>query len=127
APSLGAGSDLPATLDAWLDPPDYTGMAPIYLGPQPVGTVIAVPAGSQLLAQVQGGGATPAVLLDGQEIAFTESAPALWKAELTLQAGQQLSIEQNGDALGAWTLQVLPDQPPTVGFREPPAPTERQA
>jgi uncharacterized protein (TIGR02302 family) len=126
-PSLDGSIAGVATLDAWLDPPDYTGLAPLFLGPQAAGTAIAVPAGSQLLAQVQGGGAAPSLLLDEAATAFTETSPGLWKAELTLQAGERLVIAQGGDELGAWTLQVVPDQAPTAAFREPPAPTERQA
>jgi len=127
SPSLDGVAAVPATLDAWLDPPDYTGLAPIYLGPQVAGSVIAVPAGSQLLAQVQGSGAVPSVTLDESETAFTETSPGLWKAELTLETGERLAIRQGGEELGAWSLEVVPDQPPTAAFREPPAPTERQA
>ncbi len=126
-PRFDGAATVPASLDAWLDPPDYTRLAPIYLGPQAGDEAIVVPAGSQLLAQVQGGGMAPNLVLDGQATPFTETSTGLWKIDATLEAGETLSITQGGDTLGHWTLQVLPDQPPTTDFREPPGATERQA
>lgn len=126
-PRFDGGAAVPASLDAWLNPPDYTRLPPIYLGPQAAGAPIAVPAGSQLLAQVQGGAGAPSLVVDGQETPFTQTSSGLWKGEATLEAGQSLAIAQGGDTLGQWTLNVVPDQPPSAGFKEPPAPTERQA
>lgn len=124
----GGVAALPPTLDAWLDPPDYTGFAPLYLSDLPPGgEPLAVPAGSRVIAQVQGGGAAPRLELDGQSETFDEAAPGLWKLDQELESGEHLSVRQGGDTLGSWQLHLLPDEPPQVRFTEPPAATERQA
>lgn len=128
----GSAGAPPATLDAWLDPPDYTGQAPIFLSAAdpaqaPGEGVLQVPSGSRLLAQVQGGAGQPALLVDESETAFGEASPGVWKLEQELAAGQQVTIRQGDETLGSWLIEVVPDAAPTVAFGEPPGETQRQA
>src|SRR5437763_7523034 len=58
AVSLGQSAPA-ASLEAWIDPPDYTGEAPIYLPHGPSLHEIAVPTGSMLAARLRGAGVTP--------------------------------------------------------------------
>jgi uncharacterized protein (TIGR02302 family) len=44
-----------------------------------------------------------------------------------LAAGSRLAIVQNGEALGAWPLAVIADQPPLIEFAAPPGRTQRAA
>ena len=127
-PSLDAtAGSLPPTLDAWLDPPDYTGAAPIYLSQTAPGQVVRVPAGSRLIAQVQGGGAEPSIALAETTTPFTEAAQGLWKVELEVTAGNELRIVQGGQTIGDWTLEVVQDLAPTAAFPKEPGESERQA
>jgi len=58
-PALSGGSStLAASLDIWVTPPEYTGLAPQFLRPGSKET-IRIPTGSSLLAQVHGGSAVP--------------------------------------------------------------------
>jgi len=127
-PSLSAtAGSLPPTLDAWLDPPDYTGAAPIYLSQAAPDQKVAVPAGSRLIAQVQGGGGEPSIALADVTTPFTEAAQGLWKVELEVNAGSELTILQGTEVVGRWQLEVVPDLAPTASFPEAPGESERQA
>ena len=127
-PSLEASAgSLPPTLDAWLDPPDYTGAAPIYLSQVPPETPVSVPAGSRLIAQVQGGSVLPTLALAEVSTPFAEAASGLWKIELEVTAGSELVIAQGGQTIGQWQLQVVPDLAPTAAFPAAPGESERQA
>jgi len=124
--SASAGS-LPPTLDAWLDPPDYTGAAPIYLSQAAPDQVVPVPAGSRLIAQVQGGGGEPSIALADVTTPFAEAAQGLWKVEIEVSAGDELVIAQGGQDIGRWQLQVIADLAPTANFPAEPGESERQA
>lgn len=117
----------PPRLDAWISPPAYTGQPPLYLDPT-AGEGLRVPAGSRLLAQVQGGVGEPAVELDGSLLApFSASSENVFRTETLLEASGDLRIEQRGSTLGAWSLEVLPDLPPEVEYLSAPARTARGA
>ena len=63
-PTLPREIPPPATeLQAWITPPAYTRLAPIFLKPDS-GTV-SVPAGARLTVSVTGGSGTPTLALDG--------------------------------------------------------------
>ncbi|HKY95132.1 MAG TPA: TIGR02302 family protein [Kiloniellales bacterium] len=127
-PSLEASAgSLPPSLDAWLDPPDYTGAAPIYLSQTAPEQKVRVPAGSRLIAQVQGGGAEPSITLAEATTPFTEAAQGLWKIEMEVTAGSELQIFQGGQTIGHWQLEVVPDLAPSAAFPNPPGESERQA
>jgi uncharacterized protein (TIGR02302 family) len=100
------------------------------------GGPVAVPDGSRLLAQVSGGDAAPQLVIGGageagaaRRVAFEQIAQNAWKAEveLTTADGPQLGVRQDGAELASWQLQVQPDQPPGVAFRQPPQRGQRGA
>ena len=62
-PALGAGGPA-ATLDAWINPPAYTGEAPIYLERTAKDETVAVPVGSKLVLRVHGAHGTPRIRID---------------------------------------------------------------
>ena len=62
-PSMPAAAGAPATeLQAWITPPAYTRMAPIFLKTE--GGSVSVPAGSHLTVNVSGGGNAPSLSLN---------------------------------------------------------------
>lgn len=116
------------SLDAWINPPPYTGAAPIYLQSlNDPSAVLKVPTGSILLAQVQGGEGAPSLLIDGQATPMGEAASGIWKSEVDLFEGSKLAITRGSEMLGEWRLEIVPDLPPVVAFDGEPAQTERQA
>ena len=144
-PGSGTPPVPPGALDLWITPPAYTGLPPLlpHAANEPEGAkgepnaapqVVAVPAGSALLAQVTGGSGTPHLILDKQDTEFkaienrdsNESAPT-WRVGTTLNAGSQLTIKQGRTTLGAWPLKIIVDQPPTIDFAKKPSASQRAA
>jgi hypothetical protein len=86
-----------------------------------------VPVGSEVLAQLQGGRGTPALVLDAQRTAFEPVTVEAFRAQLEIRAGLRLSIVQDEDELAVWSLDVLPDLAPSIEFVSAPGRTERAA
>ena len=118
-----------AELDAWINPPPYTGEAPIYLsraGAQP----IAVPAGSELAVRVHSADVLPSLTLDPRSGGATpqfqgSSGEYAANAKLTRDTG--VDIRDAGHLLGRWQIKTIADQPPVIAFAQPPSKTERDA
>lgn len=129
-PELVLAVEVPPTrVDVWISPPAYTGEPPAYLDPaaEP-GDIVRVPAGSRVLAQVQGGRGTPRLDLDGDPVTdFRDRDDAVFRAETELVAGRRLSIDQGGLPIASWSLAVIPDLPPTVEYLSAPARAARGA
>lgn len=144
-PSFNRAPQLPPSLDAWVNPPAYTGMAPIYLEATPaaagpdedgselppsesaLGKLLRVPAGSVLLAQVQGGGGIPSLEVGDAPRSFENFAHEAYRLEQALTTGDRLAILQDGRTLAAWPLELVPDNPPEIEFQQAPQRTERSA
>ncbi len=140
-PTFTRETRLPPSLDAWINPPAYTGLAPIYLEARigageteaeaeaagPPHETLRVPAGSVLLAQVQGGSGAPSLQIAGAAKPFENFAHEAYRLEHALTEGSQLAIEQDGRTLAAWPLELVPDNAPEIAFQSPPARTERSA
>ena len=124
-PALGGGSPaLAATLDIWVTPPEYTGLPPQFLRAGAAET-IRIPTGSTLLAQVHGGATVPRLAIDGEARDFEAVDKQNFRTSATLTSGKQLKVTQAGTALGAWPIEIIPDNPPKIAFARPPEPTTR--
>jgi uncharacterized protein (TIGR02302 family) len=124
-PQLGSGTAaLAASFDLWLTPPDYTGLPPQFLRAGQNGTV-HVPIGSALLAQVHGGDGPPQLAIDGKMRTFTAIDKENFRFATRLTHGGELSLRQDGDVLGRWSIAIIPDRPPTVEFARKPSGTPR--
>jgi uncharacterized protein (TIGR02302 family) len=117
----------PATLDVWLTPPAYTGLAPQFLQRDRAVETIAVPTGSTLLAQITGGRDTPKLKVDGDATEFARVDAKSFKLGATIASGSRLTVEQDGATLGTWAMTVIPDETPTIEFVTPPQRTQRAA
>jgi hypothetical protein len=122
-----------ALLDAWITPPAYTGVAPIYLracGRQP-DKPIAVPAGSQLVLRVhEATKQAEPVARSHADSPARRISPARsdeYGASVRLTADEDVRVRDDGRALGRWRIKAVPDQPPVIAFAEPPSKTERNA
>ncbi|MGE0225744.1 MAG: DUF4175 family protein, partial [Acetobacteraceae bacterium] len=99
-----------AELAAWITPPAYTRLPPVFLKQD--GAALQAPAGSRLTASVTGGTATPQLLLSGRGEPFKALDPTSFQAEQELTEGGRLAIRRDGRELAAWDLTVVADQPP---------------
>ncbi len=119
-----AAAKAPATLDLWINPPTYTAMPPLYLErPAASGEnandlalppAVQVPVGSTLLAQVSAGSGTPALMVGEHEEPFEAVGTGAYRVETELRKGDRIAVRQNDEELGAWPLELIPDEPPQV-------------
>jgi uncharacterized protein (TIGR02302 family) len=107
---------------AWVTPPAYTGLAPVFLKRDQ--SAVAVPVGAKLTVNLTGGAAVPDLLLDSERTPFTSLDQTSFQIERTLDKDGRLVVERSGGELAAWNLSVIPDQPPMAWWTEPPGPSE---
>jgi uncharacterized protein (TIGR02302 family) len=118
-PSLPVAASAPETeLQAWITPPAYTRIAPLFLKPE--GGPVSVPAGSHLTVNVSGGSTAPSLSLNDQTSAFSALDNNSFQAEWDLTHGGHLTVKRDGSPLAAWTVTVVADQPPTAEWGENP-------
>ena len=109
-----------AALDVWVTPPDYTGLAPIFLRtgqpapqtaktntPASAPTAIPVPTGSVLLARVSGGSGAPALTANGTTSAFEQVDQVSYQITQPVTKGGTIAVAQNGHTLGSWPITVV--------------------
>src|SRR6516225_6206710 len=125
-PFPGGSPAVAASLDLWVTPPEYTGLAPLFLQPKTIET-IRIPTGSTLLAQVHGGNAIPRLAIDGEARDFEAIDKQNFRTATTLTSGKQLKVIQADATLGSWPIEIIPDNPPKIAFAKPPAATPRAA
>ena len=114
-----------ATLDAWVDPPAYTGLPPQYLA---AGMTLAVPAGSVLNLRVHGANHAPGLSADsasGEGGGFS-GAQGEYAASYRIVADGEVRVRSSGRAIGDWRFSAIPDRPPSIAFAGPPGKTEHQ-
>jgi uncharacterized protein (TIGR02302 family) len=147
APDFAGASGIPAaSLEIWATPPEYTGLAPRLLTNEtppgggaaagaPEGPVapLEIPAGSQLLAQLNDGHGTPELNLGDETFAFRQVAERAWRIEIAADAAGEsrrqttLKVTQGRDLLADWPLTIVADRAPTIEFAGPPEPSRRDA
>jgi uncharacterized protein (TIGR02302 family) len=128
----------PVLVEAWITPPAYTGLPPIVLAAgdkkgardttsrqRPPTEPIAVPEGSSLLIQVDGGRTAPTLKLGNDKINLDTTSERVYRAETTIADGKRIDIERGTTRLAGWAINVVPDREPTVAFAEPPGPNEQ--
>jgi len=130
APGLPSAPDAPAPLlQAWITPPAYTGLAPVFLkadgltaasGKAPAPASVSVPAGSHLTVSLTGGSGQPGLALGGHVEPFRTLDAASFQADRDLTASGRVAVRRRGRDVAAWDLTVVPDQPPTAAWSEPP-------
>ena len=114
------------SLDAWVDPPPYTGIAPIYL-PAGERRIIAVPAGSILNLRAHGASHAPGVSLGDLNPPRFSGVAGEFAATAKLAHDGHVRVQANGHRIGYWNLRVIPDRLPVIAFTAPPSVTERDA
>lgn len=118
-PHLPTGTVPPALqLDAWITPPAYTHLPPIFL--KTPGGSITVPQGSGLAVSVTGGRGMPQLLLAGKGLHFDTLGPSSFRAEAVLSQGGRLRLLHGLREVAAWDLAVIAPMPPEVQFAAPP-------
>lgn len=129
APSFNTAAADDATLEAWITPPAYTGRPPIFLsagGAADTPAKLRVPVNSQLLARYHGDGAA-SLKLDEAETAFERMTDRDMQLETPIERSGLLEISGAGERIGAWAVEVIPDNAPTIELTQKPTTTLRGA
>ncbi len=126
-------------LTVWVNPPDYTGLAPEQLDIEvPVlsedetlgfAPSLSFPTGSEVLAQLHHvDEAIERYALSSGDKAepFASAGGRSAEAKLALERSGELRVGSQEEVLGVWNLEILPDNPPEIVLSEPPAATQRQ-
>ena len=110
----------PPLLQAWITPPAFTGLAPVFLKAE--GGTVLVPVGSKLSASLTGGTGAPSLTLGPTTTPFARLDEASFQIEQELTQDGRLVITRAGHEAYGWDLTVVADQAPEVVFPEPPGP-----
>jgi uncharacterized protein (TIGR02302 family) len=127
-PDSGAGASA-AGIDAWIDPPSYTGQPPLYLARGETRT-ISVPAGSELEVRVHDASARPHFSIDPSPASDTPSfagAHREYGARYAIADSGLVRVRADGRTLGDWHIQAIPDLPPQIMFLAAPSRTPHDA
>lgn len=117
-----------AGLDAWVDPPGYTGLPPVYLSPTMRGP-ISVPAGSRLNIRVHGSDYAPILGLSPSPASGGDvtGKNGEYASSAVLASDSTVRLRASGRTIGYWNLRVVPDVAPSIAFTGKPGKTERLA
>ncbi len=139
-----AGEEAGYRVDAWIDPPNYTGKPPILLKLAANGIdakhpqKMAVPIGSTVIVRTSGGdlkidatsGLVPPKAADKTADKSAAKTPSIKKADdpapdqherrLVLRGDAHLEIRHSGALLGNFNLAVIPDKPPRIELTDAP-------
>ena len=84
-PSFEPTTDSKITVEAWLTPPEYTGVAPRVVTPENAGKGIDVPDGTRIMIQLHGGRGSPSVTQGKQHVVMTALDGGTYQAEMLLK------------------------------------------
>ncbi len=124
--AFDSGAAAGVSLDAWVDPPPYTGMAPIYL-PGGETRIIAVPTGSILNLRAHGAAHAPGVTIGDVHPPRFAGTTGEYAATAKLVHDGRVRVQASGHRIGLWNLHVIADKVPVIAFTARPSVTERQA
>lgn len=125
APPLEGAATEAMTAQVWLTPPAYTGLPPVFLekpaANQPEDRRrIVVPAGTAVMALLQGTDTAGALRLGDRAAAFERLGDGSQKAEAALKAGDSIGVEVGRRTLASWPVEVVADALPSIRFAAPP-------
>jgi uncharacterized protein (TIGR02302 family) len=113
-PSFGGAAAVPVTLQAWVEPPSYTGMAPIFLPRD--GGAVDVPSGSKLNISLTGGSFKPHLSGAAADGKFHALGGESWQATGILRQAGLLRVTRWFSQLAQWNIGVLANDPPAVNW-----------
>jgi uncharacterized protein (TIGR02302 family) len=122
---LSAAASAPSRIDAWIDPPAYTGKPPIVLPLNPNQPAIVAPVNSTVVVRTTGDTNLRIETQGGLAAAAIEPGAASDQRRFTLGGDGALRLSRGTLEIAAISLHSLPDAPPTIEPLEPPQPNLR--
>lgn len=124
--AFDSGAGLEIGVDAWINPPPYTGLPPIYLVKGDAGTISA-PVGSVLNVRVHGGDHAPGIALGQANPPRFQGVNGEYSVNARLARDAHVRVRAAGHVIGDWRVRITPDAIPTASFTAKPSATEHQA
>jgi uncharacterized protein (TIGR02302 family) len=119
-----AAASEPARIDAWIDPPAYTGKPPIVLAlnaPAGKGAAVAAPVGSSIVVRASDKAELRVAAQGGIEATpDAAGAVALQERRFILRGDGSLRVSRGASEIAQFSLRSLPDVPPTITPLEAP-------
>jgi uncharacterized protein (TIGR02302 family) len=122
-PSFAPGSDAKIVVEAWVTPPEYTGVAPRVITLENGSKSVDVPDGTRIMIQVHGGRGAPRVEQGRQRVVMTALDGGSYQAELLLKFSDRLKVRMRGRNIVDWPIAIIPDKKPEIAWLKPPAAT----
>lgn len=125
ARAFDSGWGANASIDAWIDPPPYTGLALISL--QNGGGTIVAPQGSVVALRVHGAPRTPGLMAGHNRAPRFSGGDGEYASTFVLAHDARLRVRVGGHAIGKWDIRAVADAPPAIAFTAKPVPTPQLA
>ena len=113
----------PPVIDAWITPPAYTEMAPVYL----TGTeakpnaFVEVPTASQLSVRISGAFDTPLLRRTRGEVAPPRLDEKSHGTDITLGESESIAVTVGDTQVAEWSIRTTPDAIPRAAFLSTPS------
>jgi uncharacterized protein (TIGR02302 family) len=122
APQTGGWQGAAAPIvQAWIQPPGYTGLPPIFLPPAGTATApISVPAGSRLTVSMTGLTSQPTLSLPGSSHPMEALGSDSFQGAATLMQSGHLGLAAGWTDFGGWDVRILANDPPKIAWAAPP-------
>ena len=124
--AFDSGAGAAASIDAWIDPPAYTGL-PLQSLTADDGGTIDVPVGATLNLRVHGAPRAPGFTAGPNAAPRFTGDNGEYSSNAVIRHDAQVRVRVGGHAIGKWQLHAVPDAPPHIAFDGAPARTERDA
>ena len=124
--AFDSGAGAAASIDAWIDPPPYTGLPLTSLRVGDTG-IITAPQGSVLHLRVHGAPRTPGLTAGANDAPRFAGENGEYSSNVLLTADARVRVQVGGEAIGKWQIRAAPDAVPTIAFTATPKPTEQLA
>ena len=124
--AFDSGAGAAASIDAWIDPPPYTGLplTSLRVGDD---SIIRVPQGSVLNLRVHGAPRTPGLAAGNNAAPRFTGEDGEYSSNVVLSTDARVRVQVGGRAIGKWAIQAAPDLPPTIALTAQPSRTEQLA
>ncbi|PHR63157.1 MAG: hypothetical protein COA47_00650 [Robiginitomaculum sp.] len=103
-------------VEAWLNPPEYANLPPVFFGENNDAATSALP-GSEFVVRVSGARRPPVLRKTGKDAGkrkLVQLGDGVFEGRVQLDGETVLSL--SGGARGAWALLTRTDQPPVIRF-----------
>jgi hypothetical protein len=108
--------DRDLVLDAWAQPPDYTGLPIVRLSRDT--PKLSLPEGSTVHARMDGATGAPRLIVSGKAVPMQRERGDAWAASALFNNTGMIALDRFGKR-AQWQVSVVRDKPPTIVAAEP--------